>query len=65
MSKLKSKSGAKKRFTFTGTGKIKRNHSYKRHNMRKRSARMIRNTRGTTLLDQADVGHVKKFLPYR
>ncbi|MSP84132.1 MAG: 50S ribosomal protein L35 [Alphaproteobacteria bacterium] len=65
MTKLKSKSGAKKRFSFTGTGKIKRNHTGKRHNMRKRAPRMIRSTRGTTLVDEADVGHVKKFLPYR
>jgi large subunit ribosomal protein L35 len=65
MPKLKSKSGAKKRFTFTGTGKVKSNQAGKRHNMRKRAPRMIRSTRGTALLDKADVGHVLKFLPYR
>ncbi len=64
MTKLKSKSGAKKRFSFTGTGKVKRNHAAKRHNMRKRTPRMIRSTRGTTLIDAADVGHVRKWLPY-
>jgi large subunit ribosomal protein L35 len=65
MPKLKSKSGAKKRFSFTGTGKIKRNNAGKRHNMRKRAPRMIRDSRVGTILDPADVGHVLKFLPYR
>ncbi|MGH6719187.1 MAG: 50S ribosomal protein L35 [Alphaproteobacteria bacterium] len=64
MPKLKSKSGAKKRFTFTGTGKIKRNNAGKRHNMRKRTPRMIRQSRGSTLLDEADAQRVRRFLPY-
>ncbi|MBM3585781.1 MAG: 50S ribosomal protein L35 [Alphaproteobacteria bacterium] len=64
MSKLKSKSGAKKRFSLTGTGKIKRNHAGKRHNMRNRAPRMIRSARGTTLLDKADEGRVRRFIPY-
>jgi large subunit ribosomal protein L35 len=63
MPKLKSKSGAKKRFSFTGTGKLKRNHAGKRHNMRKRTPRMIRATRGTTLVDKADTRHIHKWLP--
>jgi large subunit ribosomal protein L35 len=64
MPKLKSKSGAKKRFTFTGTGKIKRHSAGKRHNMRKRTPRMIRQSRGSTLLDAAEVKRVHRFLPY-
>ena len=64
MPKLKSKSGAKKRFSLTGTGKIKRNHAGKRHNMRNRAPRMIRQARGTTLLDKADEGRVRRFIPY-
>jgi large subunit ribosomal protein L35 len=65
MPKLKSKSGAKKRFSFTATGKLKRNQAYKRHNMRKRTQSMIRQSRGTTLVDEADAPRLRKFLPYR
>ena len=64
MPKLKSKSGAKKRFRTTGTGKILRNHAYKRHGMRKRPMDMKRATRGTTALSAADGKIVRKFLPY-
>ena len=51
MPKLKDqKSGAKKRFRVTGTGKILHNHAYKRHGMSKRPRDMLRSTRGTTTL---------------
>jgi len=42
MPKLKTRSAAKKRFTFTGSGKLKRNFAFKRHNLRKRSQSMKR-----------------------
>ena len=64
MPKLKSKSGAKKRFRATGTGKILHNHACKRHGLRKRPQDMKRQSRGTTLLSAADVKIVRKFLPY-
>jgi large subunit ribosomal protein L35 len=64
MPKLKSKSGAKKRFSFTATGKVKANQSGKRHMMRRRSKRFIRDQRGTTILNESDARIVKKFLPY-
>jgi len=64
MPKLKSKSGAKKRFRATGTGKILHNHAYKRHGMRKRPQDMKRKARGTTVLSDADSKIVRKFLPY-
>jgi large subunit ribosomal protein L35 len=64
MPKLKSKSGAKKRFRATGTGKIVRNHANKRHMLRRRPQDMKRSTRGTTLLSDADTKIVRKFLPY-
>ncbi len=44
MPKLKTKSAIKKRFTFTGSGKIKRTFAFKRHNLRKRSQSMKRKT---------------------
>ena len=64
MPKMKTKSGAKKRFRVTGTGKILHNHAYKRHGMSKRPRDMLRSTRGTTTHCAADAKIVRKFLPY-
>ena len=64
MPKLKTKSSAKKRFSVTGTGKLKRNFAKKRHLLFCKTQKMKRQARGTTLLAEADVQIVKKFLPY-
>jgi large subunit ribosomal protein L35 len=64
MPKLKTKSGAKKRFSLTATGKVRANQAGKRHMMRRRSKRFIRDQRGSTILCDADARIVKKFLPY-
>lgn len=64
MPKLKSNSGAKKRFGRTGTGKVRASQSGKQHGMVKRSKRQLRNNRGTTILADADVVIVKTLLPY-
>ena len=64
MTKLKSKSGAKKRFGFTASGKLRCGHAGKRHNMIKRSNKQIRAMRGTKLVSAADAGRVRSFLPY-
>jgi len=64
MPKMKSKSGAKKRFKFTATGKVKSAQAGKRHMMIRRTNKFIRNARGTTTLCDADARIVKKFLPY-
>lgn len=48
--KLKVKSSAKKRFSLTANGLVRAPQANKRHNMRKRSARQIRENRGTTFL---------------
>ena len=63
MSKMKTKSGAKKRFKLTATGKVKSGQSGKRHGMIKRTNKHIRNQRGTTTLSPQDAKIVKKFLP--
>ena len=47
MPKLKTKSGAKKRFKITGTGKVVYAQAGKRHGMIKRTNKQIRNLRGT------------------
>jgi large subunit ribosomal protein L35 len=65
MPKLKTKSGAKKRFRMTATGRVRMNQAGKRHGMRKRSQKMIRNARGSTLMCDADARIIKRnFLPY-
>jgi large subunit ribosomal protein L35 len=65
MPKLKSKSGAKKRFRITGTGKVLAAHAGKRHGMIKRTTKQIRQLRGTTAISESDAVRVRKiFLPY-
>jgi len=64
MPKLKTKSGAKKRFKLTATGKVKAAQAGKRHGMIKRSTKFIRDARGTTTLSPQDAKIVKQFLPY-
>jgi large subunit ribosomal protein L35 len=62
MAKLKSKSGAKKRFSLTGTGKVKGTQAGKRHGMIKRTNKQIRGQRGTTILKECDAKIVRKFI---
>jgi len=64
MPKLKTKSGVKKRFKITGTGKVLAGQAGKRHNMIKRSPKFIRNARGSTVLEPGDANIIKKFSPY-
>lgn len=64
MPKMKTKSGAKKRFKVTATGRIKAGQAGKRHGMIKRSTKFIRTARGTTTLCAADETIVKKYMPY-
>ena len=64
MPKLKTKSGAKKRFKMTGTGKIIAAAQGKRHGMIKRSTKFIRQARGTMVLNECDAGIVRKYMPY-
>ncbi len=65
MPKMKSKSGAKKRFSLTAKGKVRANQAGKQHGMVKRTKNQIRNQRGTTILNEADANIVRGFLPYR
>jgi len=65
MSKMKTKSGAKKRFKLTGTGKVVAAQSGKRHGMIKRTPKQIRQKRGTDTLAAPDARIVKKsYIPY-
>ncbi len=51
---MKTKSGAKKRFTLTGSGKIKRKHAYKSHILTKKSKKRKRNLTYFAIIDKAD-----------
>ncbi len=62
MPKMKTKASAKKRFTFTGTGKIKRRHAYKSHILTKKSKKRKRNLGYFSIVEKADVGNVKAML---
>lgn len=59
MPKMKTKSSVKKRFRITGSGKIKMGQAGKRHGMSKRTNKMIRNARGTTIMKECDAKRVK------
>jgi large subunit ribosomal protein L35 len=61
MPKLKTKSGAKKRFKITGTGKVLYQQSGKRHGMIKRSTKQVRDHRGTKVLFKTDGDNIKKY----
>jgi large subunit ribosomal protein L35 len=64
MPKIKTKSGAKKRFKVTGTGKVLYAQRGKRHGMIKRTKKQIRQLRGTNVLFKTDGDNIKKyFLP--
>ncbi len=65
MPKLKTNSGAKKRFALTGSGKIKSKHAYKRHILTKKSKKRKRNLGYFTTVDSADRKNVRKLLAMR
>ena len=62
MPKMKTNSGAKKRFAVTGTGKIKRKHAYKRHILTKKTTKQKRNLTHFGLISDVDKGRVKNML---
>lgn len=62
MPKMKSKASAKKRFSFTGTGKLKRQHAYKSHILTKKSKKRKRNLTYSAIVDNANVKAVKDML---
>lgn len=62
MPKMKTNSGAKKRFALTGTGKIKRKHAFKSHILTKKSKKRKRNLTHTGLVHKSDEKNVKRLL---
>lgn len=62
MPKMKTNSSAKKRFSVTGTGKIKRKHAYKSHILTKKATKQKRNLTHAGLVDKTDMNNVKFML---
>lgn len=62
MPKLKTKSGAKKRFKLTGTGKIKRKHAFKSHILTKKTKKQKRNLTHTGIVAKSDETNIKQML---
>ncbi len=62
MPKMKTISGAKKRFTLTGTGKIKRKHAFKSHILTKKTKKQKRNLTHMGLVHKTDLTNVKEML---
>ena len=64
MPKMKTSRAAAKRFTATGTGKLKRNKAYKSQISTKKSTKRKRNLRKSAIADPTNAKNMKKILPY-
>jgi large subunit ribosomal protein L35 len=62
MPKMRTISGAKKRFSLTGSGKIKRKHAFKSHILTKKSTKRKRNLGYFSTIDKSDLKNVKQML---
>lgn len=65
MPKLKTHSGAKKRFKLSKNGKVIRAHAYKSHILNKKSTKRKRNLRKTVVADVTNVKALKRLIPYK
>ncbi len=64
MPKLKTHSGAAKRFKKTGTGKVKRGHAFIRHILTSKTTKKKRKLDQSAVLDKADERKIKRMIPY-
>ena len=65
MPKLKTHSGAKKRFNLTKTGKVKRAHAFKSHILNKKTTKRKRGLRKSAIADETNVPAIKRMIPYK
>ena len=65
MPKVKTNSGAKKRFSFTGTGKVKRRHAFHSHILTKKTKKQKRNLVGYEIVDKSNMKQVRDLLCLR
>lgn len=64
MPKMKTHRGAAKRFSKTGTGKIKRNQGFRRHLLESKSSKRKRQLRGTVIMSKGDAKRIKQLITY-
>ncbi len=62
MPKMKTNSGSKKRFTLTGSGKIKRRHAYHSHILTKKTKKQKRNLGHVAIVEAVDNKRIKELL---
>ncbi|MDO9559267.1 MAG: 50S ribosomal protein L35 [Syntrophales bacterium] len=65
MPKIKTHRGAAKRFSLTGTGKVKRSKAYTSHILTSKTRKRKRNLRKAAILDRSDEREIKKLIPYK
>ena len=65
MPKLKTHSGAKKRFNLTKNGKVKRAHAFKSHILTKKTTKRTRKLRQNAMTDKTNVKAIKLLIPYK
>ena len=63
--KIKTHSASKKRFSITGTGKVKRSKAYKSHILTKKTTKRKRNLRKSTTASSANAAIIKSMIPYK
>ena len=64
MPKQKTHKGASKRFSLTGTGKVKRKKAFHSHILTKKTTKRKRNLRKSAILDARDTKGIKRLIPY-
>ncbi len=64
MPKMKTKSGAAKRFKVRGSGSVKRSQAFKRHILTKKTTKNKRQLRGTTSVHDTNMGSIRAMMPY-
>jgi large subunit ribosomal protein L35 len=65
MPKIKTHRGAAKRFSLTGTGKVKRSKAYASHILTSKTRKRKRNLRKSTIFEKSDEREIKKLIPYK
>ena len=65
MPKIKTHRGAAKRFSKTGSGKVKRTHAYANHILTKKSQKRKRNLRKAAIMDKGDAARIAQLIPYK
>lgn len=65
MPKIKTHSGAKKRFKLSKNGKVIRGHAFKSHILNKKTTKRKRGLRQTVVADKTNVAQVKRLIPYK